>query len=84
MVSGDLHAVGVAFALPNIGALSGKKKFRNPDDLANASEELGKLVDRYQKIGGARAIAPHLDPALNRSHSFQVFVEGVRRIAGEM
>ena len=33
-----------------------------PDNLANAAEELAKLTGhRYQKVGGSRAIGPHLD-----------------------
>lgn len=78
---GDLTAVGKAFGKPKLGALAVKQKFRNPDLLPNACEELRSLISEYQKIGGARAIAPCMDLGKNNSHSFNVFLAGVRRIA---
>jgi hypothetical protein len=62
----------------------GKAKFRNPDRLANAKEELCKLVRGYKPLSGTRAIGPHLDVERNLSRSFQVFVEGVRRLANDI
>ncbi len=81
---GDLNAVSQAFDLPKLSKLKDKEKFRNPDHLGNAASELQKLVGNYSKIGGARAIAPHLDLAGNQSHSFQVFLEGLQRLVAEM
>lgn len=81
---GDLKAVATAFNLPRLVKLTGKEKFRDPDRLVNASDELRKLVGSYQKIGGARAIAPLLDLSNNQSRSFQVFLEGLRRLIAEM
>ncbi|MDX2034025.1 MAG: DUF4276 family protein [Blastocatellia bacterium] len=81
---GDLKAVAVAFDLPRLAKLAARGKFRDPDRLGNASEELRRLVDGYQKIGGARAIAPHLDLSNNQSKSFQVFLDGVRRLVAAM
>jgi len=40
-----------------------------------------KLVNGYDKVRGARAIAPHLDLINNRSHSFHVFITGVQNLA---
>jgi len=80
---GDLEAVAEAFDHPQIAALKDRSKFRNPDRLANASDELRKLIPRYQKVGGARAIAPLLDFPRNRSHSFQIFLTGLRRLVGQ-
>lgn len=48
--------------------------------LANAEEELRKLVPAYQKINGSRAIAPHISFANNASRSFQNFILGVNKI----
>lgn len=81
---GDLAAVSVAYDLPHLTRLSEKAKFRNPDRLSNAADELQKLVEGYQKVGGARAIAPHLNLADNRSRSFNVFLEGVQRLVSEI
>ena len=47
--------------------------------------ELERLVTRFQKGAGARAMAQHLrEPEHNQSHSYGKFVGGVRRVAGEM
>lgn len=74
---GDLAAVGTAFNKPRLAEKQNGRKFRNPDALANAQEELKKLITGYQKVSGARAIAPHLNLTNNRSVSFQQFVTGV-------
>ncbi|RKZ88641.1 MAG: hypothetical protein DRR19_12305 [Candidatus Parabeggiatoa sp. nov. 1] len=78
---GDLTAVEKAFNLKGLAKQQDKKKYRDPDRLANAAEELQKLVKNYKKLSGACAIAPHLDLTNNRSHSFQVFISGVQKLA---
>lgn len=78
---GDLVAVAKAFGLPRIAALKGKRKYSAPDRLANAAQELRSILPDYQKISGARAVAPLLDLENNRSQSFQLFVRTVRSIA---
>ncbi len=79
---GDLVAVAAAYNKPSIIRLQGKRKYRNPDSIANAAEELKKLIPEYQKLQGARSIAQHIDRDRNLSNSFHVFLEGVLRIAG--
>ncbi|WP_252178303.1 DUF4276 family protein [Endozoicomonas sp. 4G] len=74
---GDLAAVGQAFNQPKLASKQGSKKFRNPDALANAQQELKKLVKGYQKVAGAKAIAPHLNLSDNRSVSFQQLLNGL-------
>jgi len=77
----DLAAVEQALKLNGLADKQGKKKYREPDRLANAAEELAKLTERcYQKIGGSRAIGPLLDLANTRSRSFAVFVAGLKRL----
>lgn len=78
---GDLNAVEKGIGIKNICAMQKKRKFRNPDDLTNAFDELKKLCGTYQKIGGAKKISPYLDLENNSSHSFNVFVSGVKKIA---
>jgi hypothetical protein len=51
--------------------------YRNPDRVGNASEELSRLTRDRTKVGRARLIAPHLNPARNRSRSFQVFFQAL-------
>ncbi len=79
---GDLQAVEKAY---NIGGLSRRqqqRKYRNPDGLNNAAQELKKLVPGYQKISGARTIGQHMDINRNCSASFRVFLEGVYKALG--
>ncbi len=78
---GDLDAVSAAYGLPAVLGQRGKAKFRNPDALANASDELKRLVPNYQKLAGARAIAERMNVQANTSVSFGVFVAGLRRVA---
>ena len=80
---GDLAAVEKAFALNGVARRQDQRKFRDPDALPNAEQELRRLVPQYQKIAGSRKIAVHLNIDKNRSHSFGVFLSGVRRLFGE-
>ena len=58
------------------------KKYRAPDALANAADELKRITNyEYQKIDGSRRIAEHLRlDGSNRSASFNMLVSGIRRI----
>ena len=79
---GDLVAVEKGLGLNGISAKQNKSKYRNPDNLGNPSEELVRLTKgEYQKVSGSRAIGPPLDLANNRSHSFNILVTGIRRLA---
>ena len=80
---GDLAAVETAFNLNGIARRQDQRKFRNPDALSNAEQELQRLVPEYQKISGSRRIAPHLNLNSNRSHSFGIFLTGVRGLFTE-
>ncbi len=80
---GDLAAVAEAFDMPSISRLQRKAKYRNPDNLTNAAQELKRIVSLYQKLKGARLIAEHIDIDRNRSTSFHTFIEGLLRVAGK-
>lgn len=75
---GDLAAVEKAFHRPGFSKHQLSRKFRNPDVLANAEQELKKLTPTYQKISGSRAIAPHLSLDNNQSKSFKNFISGIQ------
>lgn len=83
---GDLAAVELALAIPSLRNVQGRAKFRNPDELANASEELEKLTaGKYQKMMGSRAIGPHLSiQGDNRSTSFTALLNGIRGLYPEI
>lgn len=79
---GDLSAVEQGLNLRGIAKQQVKSKYRMPDKLVNPSEILEKLSEKkYQKIAGSRAIAPHLNiTGGNKSHSFNVLLDGIRKI----
>ena len=78
---GDLLAVEEALHLRGLARQQGGRKYREPDRFPNPARELAALTkDRYQKVGGSRAIGPHLRIEENRSTSLKAFVAGVRRL----
>ncbi len=81
---GDLRALANAFDAPKIDTPAHRKRFVLPDGWQKPSVEVKRLVPTFQKISGARALSQHLNAAGNLSRSFQVFVAGAQRIAGEM
>ena len=77
---GDLAAVERALAIKGLAKKQVSEKFRNPDRLGNAADELKKLTKgHYQKVAGSREIGKHLSLENNKSHSFQVFMQGLHR-----
>ena len=78
---GDLAAVEAGLGVSNLAGKQGSRKFRNPDTLANPTQELRRLTtDRYQKVSGSRAIGIHLSLENNRSQSFRKFISGVKNL----
>lgn len=73
---GDLEAMRLAgvISAQTFAGVNAKAKYRDPDSLANAKDELFKLCDRQGQRLLAREIAPHLDPVRSRSASFRLFV----------
>ncbi len=77
----DLAAVEAGLAVNGLANKQNKRKYHSPDTLANAADELKILTgQRYQKVGGSRAIGPHLSLDNGRSRSFAVFVAGIRQL----
>ncbi|MGB3615033.1 MAG: DUF4276 family protein [Elainellaceae cyanobacterium] len=79
---GDLEAVEQGLRISGLSRrYQDKGKFRNPDQLNNAAEELRKITQfKYQKISGSRRIGVFLDRGRNRSRSFTEFVSGIDHI----
>lgn len=85
---GDLEAVCSAF--PKVPAsLHRKAAYRDPDGIRDSWETLERILQRagyyrngMPKIETARAIARQMEPARNRSHSFQCFHQGVLALTG--
>jgi len=78
---GDLAAIEAAYPSSNASKFSGTAKYRDPDRLTNASSELAKITSVSGKTSRAHAIAKHLQPEINRSKSFQVFLKTFQSLA---
>ncbi len=79
----DLDAVERGLGIAGIAAQQATRKFRAPDRLNSAKEELRRLTNhRYQPVEGSRAIGSCLDPENGRSRSFRNLVAGIRRLVG--
>ncbi len=78
---GDLAAVLKAYPGAQLKPGHPPARFRNPDAVSNASEEIEKLTETKAKVVRAKEIAPRMTPSQNLSRSFQVFIEGTIRLA---
>lgn len=85
---GDWEAVCAAY--PRVSASVPRREgYRNPDAIAGGTwEAFERVLQRsgyfkggLRKIEAARSIAPHIDPARNRSRSFQVFRDSLLELA---
>jgi hypothetical protein len=77
-VLGDLDALAAAFGDPRIARHKQRAKYQQPDTQPNGLSMLQELAPGYQKVSGARKVGPHLDLSRIRSHSFQVFLSGLK------
>jgi hypothetical protein len=82
---GDLAAVEKGLGQMGVVSYAAKAKYRVPDQIVNPATELFKVTKgSYKKIGGSRKIGPHLDIKNNTSRSFQVFLDGIRRLLDDV
>jgi len=75
---GDFEAVNKAYPSFKYQNYFNKAKFRIPDN-CNAADELKKIVPEFQKVGGAKKIAPFISIQNNKSESFQISISGLIR-----
>ncbi len=81
---GDLAAVERALHIDGLQGLGGRRKYRLPDTIHVPSRELQVITGNvYQKVAGSRAIGRRLSPDSNGSHSFRMFVNGIRRLVAQ-
>lgn len=78
---GEPDALAEAFRKESLREIGGRTRFREPDSIPYPSRALAQLVPQYQKVGGARLLADHLDRQRNRSPSFRAMMDGVERLA---
>ncbi len=81
---GDLRALANAFGGKGIDTPAHRKRYIHPDDWQKPSVQVKHLVPTFQKVAGARAMATHLDPETNQSHSLRIFVDGLHRQVADM
>ncbi len=83
---GDLAAVekGLRMKSGKLVRLQTKAKYRNPDHIGAAKQELIKIAPDYQPIRGSRAISKYLNPNNNNSKSFRIFIQGLKKIIQEI
>lgn len=83
---GDLDALAAAYDEPKVCAPATRKRFADPDSWEKPSTEVQRLLPGFQKGQGARRMGLTLRGGAdeNRSHSFRIFVTGIRRLALEM
>lgn len=74
---GDLEAIRRAYPQAKI---QDKAKFRNPDKLGNASQELKGLINIPTKVQRAKNISQHFDLTKNKSKSFNVFIRTLKQL----
>ncbi len=86
---GDWEAVRAVY--PKVPAtIPQRAAYRDPDAINGGTwetfervlQQKGYFKTGLRKIEAARAIAPHVDPMRNSSHSFQVFRDAMLELAG--
>lgn len=80
---GDIEALVQGFG-PMLDTPTLRKRFVEPDTWQKPSKDLERLIPEFQKGSGARLMGQHLRETGNLSHSFNVFVDGLKRLAGQM
>lgn len=78
---GEPEALAEAFRDPSLADIGRAARFRDPDAVVQPSTALEQLVPEFQKVSGARRMAPHLTSEGNKSASFRCFLDGVRRVS---
>jgi hypothetical protein len=75
----DLAAVERGLQTSGLLRYQQDRHYASPDSYNNPDERLEGIA-KYHKVDGSRVIGPFLDPDNNRSHSFAIFVSGIRRL----
>ena len=81
---GDMDALATTFpsAEKQIRTRMAKRRFRNPDDMAQPARALANLIPAFQKRSAARKMGASLSRQ-NSSRSYQVFLGGIDRLQAE-
>lgn len=74
---GDLAAIDQVYG-KKLAKHQNQSKYRDPDKLINAYDEIKKVVPEYQRIIGSRELGAALSLDNNRSKSFNVFLKTIQ------
>lgn len=80
---GAPDALATAFGRADLHRILEKARFRDPDSIDQPATALAELVPEFQKVSGARSLAPLLTRE-NGSRSFQVLMSGIERLSKQM
>ncbi|MFZ2781354.1 MAG: DUF4276 family protein [Rectinemataceae bacterium] len=78
---GEPDAMAEAFDDDRLRLIGNRAAYRDSDDVQQPSAEIVKLVPNFQKVSGARKMAPKLSISRNKSRSFQLLIKGVEDTA---
>jgi len=81
---GEPAAMAKAFGDARLEHIAEKARYRDSDNIHQPSREILRLIPEFQKISGARRMAPHLTRDGNNFRSFQVLLEGIERVLYEI
>ena len=79
---GDLKAVAQTLGPRNLEKQQTKAKYRNPDRLSNAAQELKRISPKYQKLSGSRALGSKIALEGNHSQSYNQLLAGIKKACG--
>lgn len=79
---GDIQAVEKAYG-KNLNRIKNSNKYRDPDEIIDPKETIKRWVPELTQVDGASRISKYMDIENNRSHSFNVFIDGVRKMCNE-
>ncbi|HVM32647.1 MAG TPA: DUF4276 family protein [bacterium] len=75
---GEPEALAEAYQKEELKTLNYQARYRISDEIVKPSDELMSIIPEFQKKSGARLMGECLTRDRNRSHSFRVFLSGVR------
>lgn len=81
----DLQAVEQVTGVGGLARQQGQRKYRDPDALGNAKQELKQLTGgAYQEVRSSRELGKVLSLDNTRSATFRNLLDGIRRLQAEL
>lgn len=77
---GDLEAIERAYGIAHLAEKQKTQLYRNPDNIANASEQIHKICNDRTKIARAEKITKEMSFEKNISPSFNYFIKKISEL----